>query len=141
VSGTLGYQSMTALLDSLEDCPSRALDLDYHLLNKRKALGIELLVLTLDHPASDTRQKKSSLKFSDAGASERTPSPRQKPTLVRDSQFDIWELIDPFTERELEILHSIADDLLQHEIASLSFTPSSGGKVCPNEIAVQTGQG
>lgn len=108
-----------------------------------RELAIELLVLTLDRPGADyeTRDKaqklltgfqvipeqlteiRGSADFDKATSAllMELHKPVEKPAPVPASQQDNWQLVDPLTERELEILHFIADGLSNHEIATKLF--------------------
>jgi serine/threonine protein kinase/DNA-binding CsgD family transcriptional regulator/tetratricopeptide (TPR) repeat protein len=108
-----------------------------------RELAIELLILTLDSPGGDyeTRDKAQKLLTSYQVIPERLAEirgsadfdkatstllmelrkPVEKPAPFPASQQDNWQLVDPLTERELAIIHFIADGLSNHEIASKLF--------------------
>ncbi|MCI0712538.1 MAG: protein kinase [Chloroflexi bacterium] len=111
--------------------------------NLRQGLALELLVLLLDHPASDfeTNEKVKRLLTQSSSAPERLAEIRQRmnfnaaasallyelqkaqemSSLVHVPQQEKWRLLDPLTEREREILRYIAAGHSNYEIASKLF--------------------
>jgi DNA-binding NarL/FixJ family response regulator len=106
-------------------------------------LAFDLLVLTLDDPSADyeTRDKAQKLLTGFQVISGRSPEisgsvdfnkatssllmelrkPVEKSVPFLASPLNNWQLVDPLTERELEILHFIADGFSNHDIASKLF--------------------